>query len=296
MKKIMIIGKGGQLGWELQRTCAALGELNPCDYPAVDLGNPQNVRDAVASCKPDVIINAAAYTNVDKAETEPVLARAINATGPAILAEEARKIGAVLVHYSTDYVFDGTKGCPYVETDPSIPLSVYGQTKLEGEDLVAASGCVNLVLRTSWVYSLREGGFVTKVLRWAREQEVMRVVDDQVSGPTSARMLAGITALILAQGRDDVFGYLQDKGGLFHCAGGGYCSRFEWASAILELDPRKEEQTVKELLPAKSSDFAVPANRPLVSMLDCDKLIRQFGISIAPWFHWLELELQAAKC
>jgi len=232
------------------------------------------------------------FTNVDKAESEPELARAINATGPGVLAEEAKKIGAVMVHYSTDYVFDGTKGSPYVETDIPNPLSVYGQTKLESEQAIAASGCVNLVLRTSWVYSMRQGGFVSKVLQWARTQEVMRVVDDQISGPTSARMLAEITALILAQGRDDVCGYLSEKGGLYHCAGGGSCSRYEWAKAILEMDPKKEEQVVKELLPAKSSDFAVPAARPMISVLNNIKLEHTFGLRLPPWQDGLRMAME----
>ncbi len=283
MKKILQIGTKGQLGWELLRTCAPLGEVVALDYPGVDLSNSTGLRELVRNVKPDIIINAAAYTNVDKAESEPELARAINATGPGVLAEEAKKIHAVLVHYSTDYVFDGTKGSPYVETDQPNPLNVYGQTKLEGEQAIADSGCVNLVMRTSWVYYMRQGGFVTKVLQWAREQEVMRVVDDQISSPTSARMLAEITSLILAQGRNDVYGYLSEKGGLYHCAGSGSCSRYEWAKAILELDPHKEEQKVKELLPAKSSDFAVPANRPMVSVLDSGSLEGKFYLYISPY-------------
>ena len=272
MNKILQIGTKGQVGWELLRSCAPLGEVVALDYPDVDLCNAEALRNLIDEVKPNIIINAAAYTNVDKAESEPETARAINAIGPAVLAEEAKKIDAVLVHYSTDYVFDGTKGSPYVETDPTNPLNVYGQTKLEGEQAIAASGCANLVLRTSWVYSMRAGGFVTKVLQWARTQEVMRVVDDQISSPTSARMLAEVTALILAQGRGDIFDYLKEKGGLYHCAGGGFCSRYEWAIAILDLDPHKEEQIVKQLLPAKSSDFAVPANRPMVCVMDTKKM------------------------
>ena len=283
MKKILQIGTKGQLGWELLSTCAPLGEVLALDYPEVDLSDNAGLRELVRSFKPEIIINAAAYTNVDKAESEPELARAINAIGPGVLAEEANKINAVLVHYSTDYVFDGTKGSPYIETDQPNPLNLYGQTKLEGEQAIAASGCMNLVLRTSWVYSMRQGGFVTKVLQWARTQEIMRVVDDQISSPTSARMLAEITALILAQGRDDVFGYLSEKGGLYHCVGGGSCSRYEWAKAILEFDSHKEEQRVKQLLPAKSSDFAVPANRPMVSVLDNTKLSNEFGFHMPCW-------------
>ena len=291
MKKILQIGKIGQLGWELLRTCAPLGEVVALDYPDVDLSDSIGLRELVRSVKPDIIINAAAYTNVDKAESQPDLARAINATGPGVLAEEAKKLDAVLVHYSTDYVFDGTKGSPYVETDQPNPLNVYSQTKLEGEQLIAASACVNFVLRTSWAYSMRQGGFVTKVLQWAREQEVMRVVDDQVSGPTSARMLAEITALILAQGRDDVFGYLKEKGGLYHCAGGGSCSRYEWAKKIIELDPQKEEQIVRRLERASSSEFNVPADRPMVSVLSNDKLVNTFGLCLPPWELGLRLTM-----
>ena len=294
MTKILQIGTKGQLGWELLRTCAPLGEVIALDYPTVDLSDSAGLRELVRSTNPDIIINAAAYTNVDKAESEPELARAINATGPGILAEEAKKINAVLLHYSTDYVFDGIKGSPYFETDQPNPLNVYGQTKLEGEQLIAASGCVNLVLRTSWVYSMRQGGFVAKVMEWARTQEVMHVVDDQISSPTSARMLAEITALILAQGREDVFGYLSEKGGLYHCAGGGSCSRCAWAQEILKLDPRHEEQIVRELLPANSDEFPTPAARPLVSVLDCGKLECVFGLRLPPWQLGLKLAMEAS--
>ena len=283
MKKILQIGTTGQLGWELLRACAPLGEVVGLDYPEVDLSDSSSLREVVRRVNPDIIINAAAYTNVDKAESEPSLARAINAIGPGVLAEEAKKAGAVFVHYSTDYVFDGTKGSPYVETDQPNPLNVYGQTKLEGEQAIAASGCASMVLRTSWVYSMRQGGFVNKVLKWARTQEVMRVVDDQISSPTSARMLAEITALILAQGRGDVFDYIREKGGLYHCAAAGSCSRYEWATAILEYDPCKEEQIVKQLERAKSSEFPVPANRPTISVLDNRKLQNVFGLHQESW-------------
>lgn len=282
MKKLLLIGKNGQVGWELQRTCAPLGEVVALDYPDVNLADLDGLRSLVRELKPDVILNPAAYTNVDKAESEPELARAVNALGPEVLAEEAKRLGAVLVHWSTDYVFDGTKGAPYVEEDAPNPLNVYGATKLEGEQRVAAVGGAYIIYRTSWVYSMRAGGFVTKVLKWAREQEVMRVVDDQISSPTSARMLAEIAALVLAQGRDDVYGYLQEKGGLYHCAGAGSCSRYEWAKTILDLDPHKEEQVVKELLSAKSSEFSTPAARPMVSVLGCEKL-RSMFINNVTW-------------
>ena len=291
MKKILQIGTKGQLGWELLRTCAPLGEVVALDYPDVDLSDSIGLRALVRSVKPDIIINAAAYTNVDKAESEPELARAINATGPGVLAEEAQKIHAVLVHYSTDYVFDGTKGSPYVETDQPNPLNVYGQTKLEGEQAIAASGCVNLVLRTSWVYSMRQGGFVTKVLQWAREQEVMRVVDDQISSPTSARMLAEISALILAKIDGNGISWTEERSGVFHVAGDGACSRFEWAEKIIELDPRKEEQVVKKIERASSSEFLVPAVRPMISVLNNAKLEKTFGLRLPPWEVGLRLTI-----
>jgi dTDP-4-dehydrorhamnose reductase len=240
---------------------------------------------------PQVIVNAAAYTNVDKAESEAELARQINSVSPGVLAEEARRLGAAFIHYSTDYVFDGCKGAPYTESDVPHPLNVYGQTKLEGEQAVQAAGGAYLILRTSWVYSLRQGGFVTKVLQWAREQETLRVVDDQISSPTWARMLAEATALIIAQGRDDPVGYLTEKAGLYHLAGSGACSRYEWAQAILELDPKKSEQKVQQLLPAKSSAFPTPAERPLVSVLECGKFEKTFGLRLPEWREALKLAI-----
>ena len=291
MKKILQIGTNGQVGWELLRTCSPLGELIGLDYPAVDLSDSAGLRELVRNTKPDIIINAAAYTNVDKAEIEPELARAINAIGPGVLAEEAKKINAVIVHYSTDYVFDGTKGSPYLETDVTNPLNVYGKTKLEGEQAVQTVGGAYLVLRTSWVYSMRQGGFVSKVLQWSRQQEVLRVVDDQISSPTWARMLAAATALALAQGRDDPAGYISEKAGLYHIAGSGACSRYEWAKAILELDPKKSEHKVQQLLPAKSSQFPTPAERPLVSVLDCGKFAQVFGLRLPAWRESLQLAM-----
>lgn len=293
MKKILQIGTKGQLGWELLRTCAPLGEMVALDYPAVDLSDVAGLRELIRSTNPDIIINAAAYTNVDKAESEVAQARAINAVGPGVLAEEAKKISAVLLHYSTDYVFDGTKGSPYVETDIPNPLNVYGQTKLEGEQMIAASDCKHLILRTSWVYSMGQAGFVTKVLHWARQQEEMRVVDDQISSPTSARMLAEVSALLLAKVGDPRFEWARDLSGVYHSAGGGSCSRFEWAKKIIELDPGRDEQKVHKLNRAKSSEFAVPADRPMVSVLNCDKLSNTFGLRQPTWESCLEMVMKA---
>ncbi len=283
MERILLIGRTGQLGWELQRSLAPLGEVVTYDYPEIDLAKPASLPELVHEVLPQVIVNAAAYTNVDKAEKEAELARQINAISPGVLAEEAQRLGAAFIHYSTDYVFNGRKGAPYTESDAPNPLNVYGQTKLEGEQAVQAAGGAYLILRTSWVYSLRQGGFVTKVLQWAREQETLRVVDDQISSPTWARMLAEATALVLAQGRGDPVGYLREKAGLYHIAGSGACSRYEWAQAILALDPKKSEQKVRQLLPAKSSEFPTPAERPLISVLECGKFEQVFGLRLPKW-------------
>ena len=291
MLRILLIGRSGQLGWELQRCLAPLGEVVTYDYPEIDLAKPASLPALMRGVNPQVIVNSAAYTNVDKAESEAELARQINSVSPGVLAEEARRLGAAFIHYSTDYVFDGCKGAPYTESDAPHPLNVYGQTKLEGEQAVQAAGGAYLILRTSWVYSLRQGGFVTKVLQWAREQETLRIVDDQISSPTWARMLAEATALIIAQGRDDPVGYLTEKAGLYHLAGSGACSRYEWAQAILELDPKKSEQKVQHLLPAKSSAFPTPAERPLVSVLECGKFEKTFGLRLPEWREALKLAI-----
>ena len=288
MRRILLIGKNGQLGWESQRTLATLGEVTAVDYPEIDLGKPEKLRDLIRSLAPQLIVNAAAYTNVDKAESEANLARAINATAPAVMAEEAKRLNAGFIHYSTDFVFDGKKGTPYVEMDTPNPLNVYGQTKLEGEGLVQGVGGAYLIFRTSWVYSLRQGGFVTKVLQWARQQETLRVVDDQIGCPTGTRTLAEATAQVIAQGRGEAVEYLSEIAGLYHLAGGGAATRFEWAKAILELDPQRPEQRVKELLPAKTSEFPTPAERPYNTELCCSK-IASLNVNISPWYESLKL-------
>ena len=289
--RILLIGKNGQLGWELQRTCATLGEVIPVDFPEIDLSKTGDLRNQIRAIKPNLIINAAAYTNVDKAESEPELAHLVNAIAPTVMAEEIQKLKGALIHYSTDYVFDGNKGTPYIETDLPNPINVYGATKWEGEKMVQATGGAFLIFRTSWVYSLRQGGFVTKVLQWARQQEVLRIVDDQVGSPTWARMLAEATSQVIAQGRSDPIGYLAEKQGLYHLAGAGSCSRFEWAKAILELDPNKEEQVVKEFLPAKNQDYPTLARRPRYSSLECNKFLNFSRIKMLEWMQTIAIAM-----
>lgn len=291
MKKILLFARNGQLGFELQRTLAPLGEVIAVDYPQVDFSKPLGMRGLVREIKPDIIVNPAAYTAVDKAESERELAMAINRDAPAVLTEEAARLRIPFIHYSTDYVYDGKKGSPYVETDATNPLNVYGQSKLEGDLAVMATGAPAIILRTSWVYSMRQGGFVTKVLQWAREQEVMRVVDDQISSPTSARMLAETSALLLAKSLEHPIEWLYEKAGVYHCTGGGSCSRFEWAEKIIELDPNKEEQKVQKLERAKSTEFQVPADRPMVSVLNNGKLEQSLGLCHPDWQKGLQLTM-----
>ena len=283
MKRILLFAKNGQLGWELQQTLSSLGQVIPLDYPEVDFAKPLSLRDLVREHKPDVIVNPAAYTAVDKAESEVDLAMAINRDAPLVLAEEAERLQIPYLYYSTDYVFGSSDGKPYVETDTPNPLNVYGQSKLEGDLAVMSTNAPVIIQRVAWVYSMRQGGFVTKVLQWARQQEVLRVVDDQISNPTSSRTLAEVSSQILAKIFEHPIEWLQERRGVYHSVGSGSCSRYEWAEAILANDPRKEEQTVKTLERAKSYEFLTPATRPLISRLNCDKLYNTFGLRHACW-------------
>ncbi|MCI0520167.1 MAG: dTDP-4-dehydrorhamnose reductase [Chloroflexi bacterium] len=290
--KILLLGKNGQLGWELQRALAPLGDVTALDFPEINVAEVETAIPAFIQASPQVVINATAYTAVDRAEQEADLAFAVNARAPGVLAEAARSLGAAFVHFSTDYVFDGGKGSPYVESDVPNPLGVYGRSKLAGEQAVAAAGGAYLTLRTSWVYSLRRESFATKVLGWARQQETLSVVDDQVGNPTWARMLAEVSALLLARAGADPAAWLGERRGLYHLAGDGYASRLAWAQALLRLDPRREEQVVRQLLPAKTADFPTSAQRPLFSALDCSRFNQVFGLRLPPWEAALEMALQ----
>ncbi len=287
--RIFILAENGQLGWELCRTLAPLGEIIAVDYPKIDLERPETVCELIREIKPALVVNAAAYTAVDLAETERERAAKINAIAPGLLAEECDRLGAMFFHYSTDYVFDGTKGSPYIESDTPNPLSVYGRSKLEGEQLVRKAGGAHLIFRTSWVYSMRgQGGFISKVMQWSRRQETLRMVTDQVSNPTWARMLAEVAAQIAVRGQK----YVAERSGLYHLAGSGFASRLEWAKMILELDPNKQEQITKEILPALTADFPTPAERPLFSALDCSKFESTFDLKLPGWQTALRLAMQ----
>ena len=290
---ILLLGKYGQLGWELQRTIAPLGDILALDFPQIDLKQEGSLREPIHDIRPRVILNATAYTAVDRAESEPEIAQAINTHAPRMMAEEAKKIGAAIIHYSTDYVFDGTKGSDYLEQDTPNPLNVYGQSKLAGERAIQEVGGSYLILRASWVYSVRRDSFVTKVLEWSRTQTSLRIVRDQVSNPTWCRMLAEATAQLLVMAGKDVAGWMDERRGIYHLAGSGRASRFEWAQAILEMDPRREEQIVHEVQPALTHDFPTPAVRPLHSALNCDRFTDTFGLSLPEWREALKLAMEA---
>lgn len=278
--KILLTGCAGQLGRELKRSLACLGEVVACDRRSLDLAQPDTLRTAVRAMAPTVIVNAAAYTAVDKAETEPAVADASNAVAPGILAEEAQRLDALLIHYSTDYVFDGGKVAPYTEMDVPAPLSAYGRSKLAGEQAIAASGARHLIFRTSWVYGLHGANFMKTMLRLGRRScetgDELRVVGDQIGAPTWTRHLADITALILAR-RDQ-------PNGLYHLAAAGETSWHGYAEAIFAEAERNgliaKSPVVHRIA---SADYPLPAVRPANSRLDCARFRRDFNLSLPDW-------------
>lgn len=271
--KILLLGRNGQVGWELERSLAPLGQLTSLGRADLDLRDAAHIREAVRAASPDVIVNAAAYTAVDKAESERDAAFAVNATAPGILAEEAKRTGALLVHYSTDYVFDGTKATAYVEDDAPHPLNVYGTSKLAGERAVAATGCRHLILRTSWVYGPRGSNFMLTMLRLARERTELRVVDDQVGAPTSCRAIARATAAALARAVRP-----PGRAGLYHLAASGETSWCGFARAILA-----RADIATPVLPIRTEEYPTPARRPRNSRLDCSRLRAASGVTLASW-------------
>jgi dTDP-4-dehydrorhamnose reductase len=291
--KILLLGNTGQLGWELERALAPLGELYAVDFPQFNLVDADGTVNYIRELRPKVIVNATAYTAVDRAEQERGLADAINGRAPGLLAEEARSLGAALIHYSTDYVFDGAKGEPYVEKDEPCPLGAYGESKLAGERALQDTGGSYLIFRTSWVYSLRRDSFVTKVLQWSRQHRSLKLVTDQVSNPTWCRMLAEASAQILAMASKDPAGWIGERKGLYHLAGWGYASRMDWGKAILSLDSKKEEQVVEEILPALTTEFPTPAKRPLFSALSCSHFENTFALRLPDWDQALRLAMDS---
>ena len=284
--KILLLGKNGQVGWELQRALAPLGEVIALDFDSpgplkADFSNPESLAATVRAVAPQLIVNAAAHTAVDKAESEPDFARALNATSPAVLAREAATLGAWLMHYSTDYVFDGSGSTPWTEDSPTGPLSVYGATKLEGEEAIRASGCRHLIFRTSWVYAARGGNFARTMLRLAATKTEMNVIDDQVGAPTGADLLADLTALMVRAARAR-----PELAGTYHAVAAGATSWHGYARLVIEAArARGVPLTLPSdaLRPIPTSAYPTPAPRPLNSRLDTHKLRERFGVHLPEW-------------
>ena len=283
--RILLFGKTGQLGWELQRSLSPLGELVALDRHSSDfcgdIGNLPGLAETVQKVQPDVIVNAAAHTAVDKAESEPELASLLNALAPGVLAQEAAKLGALLVHYSTDYVFDGSGTRAWTESDAPAPLSVYGRTKLEGEQAIQSAQPHHLIFRTSWVYAARGGNFAKTMLRLAQEKERLTVIDDQFGAPTGAELLADVTAHAIRQ----VLRHPADAG-LYHMAASGETTWFKYAKYVLAQSVRAQAAIkiiVKELVPVATSAFPTPAARPHNSRLDTTRLQSNFGLNLPAW-------------
>jgi dTDP-4-dehydrorhamnose reductase len=289
--KILLFGKNGQLGWELEHFLTPLGKTITFSSKELDVKNTFDLKNAIKSIRPNIIVNALAYTAVDRAEQEPEIAMQVNAHAPAIMAECAKKLNAVFIHYSTDYVFDGEKQLPYIETDLTNPLNVYGQSKLEGEQAIRQVGGVHLILRTSWVYSLRGDNFVTKILSWANQKETLQIVTDQIGSPTWARALAEVTSKMIANSLPNVVHYFSDKSGIYHVGGLGNVSRFDFAREILRLMPTGKLAT-KTLAPSLTSDFPSPAQRPLFTSLNCSLFEKTFGLQLPVWEEALKLAMR----
>jgi dTDP-4-dehydrorhamnose reductase len=283
---ILLLGKGGQVGWELQRALAPLGHITAHDVDTADFTQPDQVAAIVRAVQPQVIVNAAAHTAVDKAESEPDLARLINADTPGAIAAEAASLGALLVHYSTDYVFDGSGHAPRDENAPTAPLSAYGRTKLDGEQQIIASGCRHLILRTSWVYAARGGNFAKTMLRLAAERDTLNVINDQSGAPTGADLLADITAHAVRAIQTN-----PSLSGLYHLVADGETSWYDYARFVIEW-ARKHGHPLRVppegVQPIPTSAYPTPAQRPLNSRLSTSKLKQAFGLSLPHWQQGVE--------
>ena len=285
---ILLTGRNGQVGWELARALLPLGRVHAFGHAELDLADAAAVRRKLDELRPDVIVNAAAYTAVDKAESEPEQANAVNAAAPALLAQEAASRGALLIHYSTDYVYDGAKAAPYAESDPTAPLGAYGRSKLAGEEGIRASGCDHLIFRTSWVYAARGANFLRTILRLAAEREELRIVADQVGAPTWARLIAEATAHALRQALQERSGG-KFASGIFHLTAAGETSWHGFAAAIVA---GRSGLRVRQVTPIRTADYPTPAQRPANSRLATGAFRARFGLVLPDWRDCLKLCLE----
>ncbi len=284
--RILVTGALGQVGWELQRTLAPLGSITAVDLAELDIGDPDAVRAFVRDLRPDILVNPAAYTAVDKAETQADIAMAVNGVAPGVMAEEMAKLGGLMIHYSTDYVFDGTKQGAWIESDRPKPLGVYGRTKLAGEQAVQSAGGAHLILRTSWVYGRRGGNFMLTMIRLAKERDELRVVADQHGAPTWCRTLAVGTAALVRKTWAD--GPARERAraelsGVYHFTNGGSTTWNRFAQAIVAAAPELHERRHVNVMPIGTADYPLPAPRPANSVLDNSKLLNAFGLVQLPW-------------
>ena len=285
--KILLTGKSGQVGYELARSLQGLGDIVALDRSQMDLSNLAQVRAVIRAVRPGLIINPAAYTAVDRAESEPDFAMRINAEAPGVMAEEAKKLGAAMIHYSTDYVFDGSKAGPYLESDPTAPINVYGASKLAGEQAIEAAGIPHLILRTSWVYGMRGKNFLLTMLRLAQERAELRIVADQHGAPTWCRTIADITAHMVAQSKasPDRHEWWQKRSGIYHLTAQGQTTWFGFTQAILEHAALAQKPL---LIPIKTGQYPLPAQRPASSVLSSERLMRTF-CGLPAWENALQL-------
>ncbi len=290
MTRLLITGRNGQVGHELRRTLSTLGQVLALGRNELDLTKPDQIRHKIETFKPDVIINAAAYTAVDQAESDVDTAMQINGTAPGIIAEAAKQVGAAVIHYSTDYVFDGSKTTPYLESDTPNPIGVYGKTKLAGEQAIQAVGIPHLILRTSWVYGRYGKNFYNTILRLAHEREELGVVDDQIGCPTWSRTIAETTSQLIAQQLLNKNGeFFADCSGIYNLVSSGQTSWYQFAKYFLELDPNREQQTLTTLKPIGTADYPTPAARPPYSVMSTEKLASTFNLAMPAWDHCIEL-------
>ena len=295
--KILLTGKNGQLGRELISSLEPLGDVVALGHQELDLAKPEEIRQAIRAVRPQLIVNAAAYTAVDQAESEEAVARAVNADAPELMAEEAKTIGAALVHYSTDYVFDGSKATPYLETDPTNPINAYGRTKLAGEEAIRNSGVPHLIFRTAWVYGREGKNFLRTILRLATQREELKIVRDQIGAPTTSQDIALATAEVLSQihGPKDNVRAFSSVSGTYHMTAGDQTNWYEFAKAILDeaagnatdawfaTATNRQPLIARSVVPITAAEYPTPAKRPAYSVLSNDRLARTFGIQLADW-------------
>ncbi|GCL39364.1 dTDP-4-dehydrorhamnose reductase [Sphaerospermopsis reniformis] len=291
--KILLTGVSGQVGWELQRTLMTMGDVISVGRNQLDLAQPDTISATIRDIKPDLIVNPAAYTAVDKAESEPDLAMSINGVAPGIIAEEAKRLGSAIIHYSTDYVFDGNNSLPYQEDELKNPQNVYGKTKLAGEEAITSVGVNHIIFRTSWVYGLRGKNFLLTMQRLAKEREEIKVVDDQIGAPTWSRIIAEITAQVITQGQNNLTDFLANKGGIYNLSPSGKTSWYGFAKAIFNDDFPNNERKLKRLIPITTPEYPTPASRPAFSLLDNQKFSDTFGLKMPEWDQVLKLVIDS---